>query len=229
LQCDVRDGVEFDLLRGAAQQLILGWISSGCIAGVWAAPPCKSWTIARRGPCGSSWAPVRSSECLEGLPNLHATDLAKVLEGNATAKFLSSVVAASLHAGISIAIENPLASYLWSWGPLQTYLGAESFVSHVVDFCQFGARWRKRTRIWTWNTPYLRMPSLCTGRGGRCSLTGKYHVALGGRDRASGRLWSAIAETYPSAFCRLIAHELLRTFEDRKFHKRCIMCFRGAG
>ena len=143
----VRDGADFDLLRVVAQQLILRWISSGCIAGVGAAPPCPSSTFSRRGPCGSSWAPVRSSECLEGLPNLHAAALAKLHPSSC--RWLSPHPC-TLGSLLPSRTRSP--ANLGSWGPLQSYLGATSSVSLNVDFCLLGVRWRTRTRVWTWNT-----------------------------------------------------------------------------
>ena len=105
----------------------------------------------------------------------------------------------------------------------------------VVDYCQYGAKWRKRTRELSWfSADDSRLHKQCTGRAGICSATGKPHIVLSGSDPISHRLWTSIAEPYPRRFAKLFAENLknaaskmglLRLFEVGSGHATsCQMC-----
>eukprot|EP00969_Alexandrium_andersonii_P112380 4964971-Alexandrium_andersonii.AAC.1 len=47
--------------------------------------------------------------------------------------------------------------------------------------CQFGAAWRKHTRLWTWHVPcsHALEQCKCSMRSGLCSKSGRPHTVLG--------------------------------------------------
>ena len=59
ISVDISEDPRFDLTNRDVINLIIGWIRSKCILGVWLATVCTSWSRARHGPVGSSWGPVR--------------------------------------------------------------------------------------------------------------------------------------------------------------------------
>jgi len=72
-----------------------------------------------------------------------------------------------------------------------------------IDFCAFGAPWRRRTRLWGWNLSLVGLCKPC--RGGKvCSFSGKPHIRLSGRD-AAGSSIVRMAEPYPVGLCRALA------------------------
>ena len=82
-----------------------------------------------------------------------------------------------------------------------------------LDYCQFGTPWRKRTKLAGWFTgdaPLLE--ALCSGRHGKCSMTGQAHMQLSGGD-ARGP-FTRLAEPYPVRMAAAAAR-LLRRAADR--------------
>ena len=77
LSFDIRNGPEFNLCHPVVVNVPLGWITGGVVVGIWLATTCKSWSRARR-------VPVRTNDCIYGLPNLSVSDSEKVKNGNLT-------------------------------------------------------------------------------------------------------------------------------------------------
>ena len=79
-----------NLLDDNVFQLLVGWLSSGVVAGIWAGTPCNSFSRARRGkqqsPGGRGMPmQLRSASCPEGLPHLmRAADIQAVRFGKCT-------------------------------------------------------------------------------------------------------------------------------------------------
>ena len=76
-------------------------------------------------------------------------------------------------------------------------------VEVMVDYCQFGERWRKRTKVLTTLPNASSVSRVC--RGKVCSRTKLPHFLLEGRD-PQGVFWTKRAEPYPFSFCRAIAN-----------------------
>ena len=115
--------------------------------------------------------------------------------------------------------ENPVNSLLFVAPPISGLL--RKGVCTTVDFCQFGTRWRKITRLVHWNCAMLsEIRSLCQGAQGMCSATHKHHVMLRGNHPVSHRLWTKIAEPYPTALCRDVSKLLTQSTESVALHRR---------
>ena len=52
----------------------------------------------------------------------------------------------------------------------------------MVDFCMFGGRSRKRTRLRAVNLDLAGASRMCTAGHGICSRTGTRHICLHGKD-----------------------------------------------
>ena len=171
------------------------------MAGVWFGTPCSSFSRARHGPEGSSWGPIRNAAHIWGIPNLSSRDKAKIQLGNACAKLSCRLITLCNSLGVPALLENPRTSMLWEVPPLQRLLCVPTCVMNSTDFCQHGPRWRKRTGVAGWHVGTI--PSLnrrCSGRKGMCSRSGLHHIILKGTDKASGLLWTVLAEPYPPSF-----------------------------
>ena len=219
LDFDIKNGETYDVTVPQIEALIKGWIESGGVAGVWAGPPCTSWSRARRGPVGSTWGPLRTEGFLRGLSSMEASDRAKVLVGNATADTTLRIVRACRRRGIAVAVENPGSSMMWQLGGFKSLATVGSSQRHLVDMCSFGTAWRKRTLVATWSLESAERVSLCCGRKGFCSFSNRPHQILEGRDKVRKRLWTSIAEPYPPKFCQHFGQMFIDSFEDRR-HRR---------
>eukprot|EP00972_Heterocapsa_arctica_P086682 12778374-Heterocapsa_arctica.AAC.1 len=87
---------------------------------------------------------------------------------------------------------------------------ADHVTTVVSDFCQYGKRWRKRTRFLCGNIDpsFLhRMDRQCQGRHGVCSKSHQLHFQLTGSS-PQGIPWTRIAQPYPPVLCHALAHAL---------------------
>lgn len=193
-------------------------MSRGCIAWICLGPPCNSWSLARRGPATSSWGPLRSAAYIMGLPSLCPKDQAKVQLGNRLMRVSARIIRRCVLLGIPTILENPSGSRLFEAPPIR-HLRAHPCCSELtLDQCQFQARWRKRTRLVLWRCGH-HFPELekgCSGRKGKCSASARNHVVLTGRDPGSGRLRTAVAQTYPIQLAKAMALCLTRAHDSRR-------------
>jgi hypothetical protein len=132
-------------------------------------------------------------------------NLSKVRDGNATLRQTCEVIRVCLAHGVPVMLENPISSMMWLAPPLAKLLQHQTCQCITLDQCQFGSRWRKRTRLATWGCGALpRLARLCQGRGGICSRTHKPHIVLSGTS-SSGVLWTSLAQAYPTRLCTAVA------------------------
>jgi hypothetical protein len=206
LSFEIKQGPEFDLTRLCVHKRILGWIASGCIAGVVLETQCSSWSRARRGPPGSSWCAIRSNEYLLGLPNLNVSDKQRVLNGNRQALYTCQIIQSCCKYGIPCALENPRTSMLWSYPRLAKLCKLSYAQIHQLDQCQYGAAWRKATSIVTWHCGHaLCLDRRCKGHKHICSRTLKPHIILSGVCKERNILWTSLAQEYPKCLASHIA------------------------
>ena len=229
LAFEIDQGPEFDLTCRTTSNTLKGWIASHAITCVWLGTPCTSWSRARRGPPSSNWCSIRSSEHVLGLPHLRPNDLAAVASGNRTAKASGEILRACIRHQVPCALENPSTSMLWLAPWIEPLRHRPGFRELVVGFCQYGARWRKATRIWTWHC--IERPSLCRrccGRRGVCSTTGQPHIVLTGTDPVSKVLWTRRAQAYPSEFASEFSRVLSDSAESMAIHNMTrLACYSG--
>ena len=173
-----------------------GWIKGRCIRGIWLATPCTTWSRARHGPVGSSWGPLRTNSNLFRLPGLGFKDRQKIRQGNATTRITCEIIELALKFGIPCYLENPAGSMMWCVPPLKALCAQQQSQCFVTDFCQHGARWRKRPRV----QDSHKLTMTCSGRGGICCRTGLYHFVLKGQDPVSKQTLDPALSTLPKRF-----------------------------
>ena len=211
---DICDDARFDLTNSDVLNVILGWIRGNCVLGVWLATVCTSWSRARHGPVGSSWGPIRSDHYVMGLPGINPSDELKVRLGNSTMRISARIIHACIKTTICCFLENPAGSLMWKAPPLLKVCSHKCSRVFVCDFCQYGARWRKRTRIQGWHSQLdSDLSRTCSGHQGQCSRSGKFHIVLHGQDPVSRQLWTHLAQPYPNAFAKAAALALANSYE----------------
>lgn len=209
---DIANDSRLDLCDPTIFSVIEGWIRSRCIHGVWLATVCKTWSRARHGPFGSSWGPLRTNHHIYGLPGLSAVDRHKLLIGNRTMRVTARIIDLCIQYKVPCYLENPAGSMIWLAPPIAKHCNHVSSRQFITDFCQHGARWRKRTRIQTWNAQEcIDLNVCCSGHKGLCSRTGKRHIILKGQDPVSKQLWTHLAQPYPLSFCHKAAKTMIHS------------------
>jgi hypothetical protein len=113
---------------------------------------------------------------------LSSADRQKIKVGNATLHATTKVIQHAFSFHTPCFLENPAGSMMWLTPRLQNLCQHHSSRRFVTDFCQHGARWRKRTRVQGWFVqPNDSLSLTCSGHGGKCSRTDQFHIVLKGR------------------------------------------------
>ena len=213
LEFEINRGEEFDLTRPCVRRLILSWLRSGIVRGVWLATICKSWSRARRGPPGSNWQRIRNNEHIYGLPGLPENCRHTLKIGNATMRQTAEVIKTCIQFRVPVCLENPVGSMLWQAPPISKLLAQAQIVN--FDQCAFGAGWRKRTKIAGWNAGALTQFENhdCSGHKGICSFSKKPHIHLSGSG-PNGKMWTALAQEYPPHMCAAAGRTLSRAADE---------------
>ena len=198
-----------DLLDDRIFQLLVGWISTGKVAGIWVGTPCNSFSRARRGkprPDGRGMpVQLRSATFPEGLPHrMSANDEQAVRLGNALASRARRLLVIAEKRRLPSAEENPFQSFLWS---LPSRVKSDQHQDHKVDYCFFGTAWRARTRIRTHSFRWMHAPPCCSGRG-VCSFSGLPHDHLSGSAPQHRGFKTKLKQAYPIGLCKSLAKDL---------------------
>ena len=147
------------------------------------------------------------------LPNLSIKDQQRIDDGNATMLQTCSIIRACIRNDVPCILENPSTSMMWAAPPLQKLMKNRFCSQTLCDMCQFGARWRKRTKLVGWHIEsFHRLSHLCAGKKSICSRTHKPHIILQGYQKGSNILWTALAQVYPCQFGSALADTLIESF-----------------
>ncbi|OLQ00509.1 hypothetical protein AK812_SmicGene16820 [Symbiodinium microadriaticum] len=194
LTFDWGHSVEENLLDYKLQRLILSLLERKAFVGVGGGPVCSSFSRAIR-------PAVRSKAHPAGLPSFRQSMESKVAEGNAHSAFVAEIVTVALRLDLPFWVENPRTSYMWDmpeWKSLIDAAPTDPFA--VIDYCQLGAPWRKRTRFFV-SGCLAGQRLLCQG--------GHLHQRLSGYSQLHRKSWTKVAEHYPPAVNRLLALHLM--------------------
>ena len=194
LTFDWGHSVEENLLDYKLQRLILSLLERKAFVGVGGGPVCSSFSRAIR-------PAVRSKAHPAGLPSFRQSMESRVAEGNAHSAFIAEVVTVALRLDLPFWVENPRTSYMWDmpeWKSLIDAAPTDPFA--VIDYCQLGAPWRKRTRFFV-SGCLAGQRLLCQG--------GHLHQRLSGYSQLHRKSWTKVAEHYPPAVNRLLALHLM--------------------
>ena len=189
--CDWKMGSEADLLSHEVQGLVLALLQEKAVEVYGSALICSSFSKAVT-------PAVRSPRFPRGLPGMRRSMRLKVKQGNHHADFNALAIREAEKHGIYFWLENPDGSYLWAQKGYERFRPADSNWLYRADFCRFGTRWRKRTRVAT-SIPALR------GRRTLCRCEPPEHFQLRGQHPTLRIPWTAVAEPYSRGFSRSIA------------------------
>ena len=161
-----------------------------------------------------------------GLPHLRETGVIKVREGNDTMTQSALFIEQAARQGTPVLFENPIGSRIFGTTLFKRIMSVNGFSRHALDQCSFGARWRKRTAVLSWHCDAsLLSGRLCCGHGGMCSHSGIMHIILQGRDRGTNKLWTTLAQAYPSklatVFARILAESADAAATSRIYDLGC--------
>ena len=180
IRIDIRNNVDDDLLKTDCWLRVQELVNSGNCIGIWMAPPCSSWSTARRRDEHHA-PPLGDAQHLFGFDTLPARDLLKVRQANELMERCYQLAITATLNRVPWAIENPYHSLCWKLPNFQ-YLARRPGVSTTrYDFCMFGEEYHKSTRILScgYNSMAQRAKT-CPNQRGLCQRTGKPHTPLSG-------------------------------------------------
>ena len=219
---DVLDDPMFDMSKKCLCHAIRLLIRAGVIRGIFLAPPCTTWSIA----CKPA---VRNINHLYGLDDVPAHRQQGVKIGNDTFLASVSIIKCCLSHGVPVMIENPDTSMMFKVPILTNLTRDQSWQEHRFTMCGFGARWRKATKVWSWNCGSIHLPRMCASRTGVCDFTGQFHIRLAGHDKSSGKCWTSIASAYPMPMAKVFATALCEASCDAKAREQLEIISSSAG
>ena len=186
---DLAHQTEMDLMSSELRGRLDDLIDHGSFLTVGGGPPCSSLSVAVT-------PPVRTKHFPAGRPDLPLPARQRVRAGNVLASWMAAVYQRCVELAIAVWVENPDSSWLWRLRPWKRIREnkAEIFGEWRVDYCRFGTKWRKRTKLAT-----------------DTSLQGEARLCLGQHDhwRLRGMCGSTpptkLAEPYPFPLCSTLA------------------------
>ena len=207
---DVADSPLQDILNDDCFAGLVTSIRQRRVSFLWMAVPCATWSRARRPGLGPPQ--LRSDAYVMGFPDLKGASRRRVKMHNKILFRVAELVAECREHDVHYCIENPDSSRFWMSRPMLK-IAAESFVVQL-DFCQYGERWRKRTRLVTSCPALQQMERLCTSSGTypNCSRTAKRHIQVSGIDARTGAFKTMLACPYPKPMVRRAASLLADFF-----------------
>ena len=126
---------------------------SHCVfCAVMLAIPCTTFSRARRAPPDSQFpSAIRSNEFPWGVPALSGKDADLLRSANLIMRYTLSLIRVMIQHRIPFIIENPQASMLWMLPELKRLIARQDVCIIDAHFCQWGARWKKPTRLLCFN------------------------------------------------------------------------------
>ena len=196
-----------DTTHMAIRTLILTWLRSGELDGLFLGAPCDTFSQASTRPR------LRSLEFPLGKPGLSAANKHKVHNGNACLSFSCNLIRECRRLNVPVIMENPRTSYIWTGKTRKRLLQfAQMYTTH---YCMFNMPWQKPMRFASWNCiDTRRLSRICRPIGGCCQKTHEPHQVLSGWSKYHEKRWTRVAEPYPWPLTRLIANVLLDSIDD---------------
>ena len=213
---DIADGEQFDLTKARAQRRIRQEIQDDKVLGAMLGPPCSSF-----GPAGNRRKPLRSQAEPWGRTDISLTDKEqiRVEKGNQLLQASFDIIHRLQKRKVPWIFEHPHSSYAFQTEQMKAWMLEPSIHARVLDQCQYGTKWRKRTRLVMGNVDELDSLKLghgCRGSGGWCSSSGRKHVILQGSSGHGDK--TAAAAAYPKRLCTALAQTLLAAARARRYN-----------
>ena len=109
-----------DLTTTKGQKILMKWLSSPLVCGVFLAPPCGTCSLARniklrdsKGRVLPGPVPLRSQYFPKGLPGLSKTNFIRVSKANKLYEFVGRILRFAHARNMIIVVENPRSSLFW--------------------------------------------------------------------------------------------------------------------
>lgn len=204
-----------DLTDKRVIRFLLFAIKHKMVKAVFFGTPCSSFSLARRGRPGKPGGPLRTIATIYGHPDAmaRAIDRKKIIVGNKCAAATAVLAAAAHKHNVPWAIENPAYSRLWHYPSIAKLKALPGVVERVSHMCQYGAPWKKPTRVmmghfWEKSGGEALLQRKCSGMQGCCSKTGLPHTTLQGTNPTTRRPFTSSAQVYPLVFATEAAFAL---------------------
>ena len=217
---DVARGPHEDLTQPSVLLTLRREILGNKVLGAFLSPPCRTW-----GPSGNRTVQVRSSMEPWGLKTLvpGSAAHARVVEGNRVMRAVFATIRLLHKQGVPWILEHPHGSFLFKTEAVENWMKSRTIGSAVLDQCQFGVAWRKRTRLLCGNLDMRTVAFVnrrCHAQRGYCSRTGRKHFHLEGV-APSGQKWTSLAAAYPKALGMHLAKALSDDFRGACADRLC--------
>jgi hypothetical protein len=196
---DIAQGPAYDLTDGKIQERLGRDFDSGSVIAAMLAPPCTTF-----GPGGNRTFKLRTQTSPWGIDSALLSDVQRerVDRGNKQLRAAFWIIR-RLHANkIPWILEHPVGSFAFFTEEFASIKDEATVLDISCDQCQWGAAWRKRTRLVMGHISSDDADKLrrsCVGERGVCSRTGKPHQILQGLDPHSRKKWTSVAQAYPTA------------------------------
>ena len=189
---DICNGSHHDLRRRTSQLIILHWLKSGIVRYVHLGTPCTVFSRARHA--------IRHVE--------RAREKERV--GLEFALFTAEVIMVCNRYNISWSVENPRHSRLFDVPFLEPLLHHPTVIAVDIDFCRYGEKYKKPTRIFTNFADLKSLSRHCCHRSHAEILRGSERVKIGDKYVSQPKTRKAGAYPFPlTCAWALIAQKLL--------------------
>ena len=208
---DIAQGAGGDLSRPVVVKRICRLLRSQQCRGMVLAPPCTTFSIARR-------PALRSMAQPWGKDNLSEKEQAQLHAANVLIRNTLTIIRVATACKVPWALENPRSSLLWQV-PEMCSIARQSASSYTdLHMCGFGSRWRKATRLLSSRIAKMdeMIRKCCPSAAGVCSFSKQPHIRLQGRD-PHGVSWTRRAQEYPALFCARLSELLINAGREREF------------
>ena len=196
--------VNVDLSSEAGFRKVLMMIREGRVRWMHLAPPCGTFSMARRWDKHGKVDRLRSKQCPGGID----PESPLVQEANDLMQKAARLARACIRAGAWFTLENPKSSYAWEHKPIASLRQLPGVRLLTCSQCMYGSEYKKDTKFLT-NAPWMEdIMKTCPGQPGHPvhpQLAGHYY------DRAGKKCWvTELAAEYPQALCQTMAEAYVR-------------------
>lgn len=205
-----------NLLAPGAHQFWQRQIGSGRVIGAGGGPPCETFTAARMLSDGPR--PLRSAECLWGLPSLSLREWNQVMVGTRLLHFLLDqllLLACSGGCGFCEHPQYPVwlrsrsPPSIWAHPAMKALRQLPCCGVTSMDQCVFGAPATKPTTFLHLRLNEFREQVMATGRMGRCPHGQGAHQRLQGLESDGATFRTAKCKIYPNALNEALANAIV--------------------
>ena len=207
---------QLDLTTHHGQQILLTWLKSPMVVGVFIAPPCGTCSLARciqlrdsRGRPLPGPRPLRSSLFPEGLRGLSVAECKRVSQANMLYAFVQQLITEADSQGLIVVVENPRNSLYWATKFWQDLRVPMSYSLHQA--CAYGGARPKFTTLAHNRAEFAAINKLCPGES-----PFHQHKPWGIVHTSAGTHFSTSEETaYPVGLAVAIARAFVQVLLNR--------------